>query len=124
MKRILAISCLFVFLCANTELYQLLKLPVLFHHYLEDHHSTFTEFLYEHYNNNQTHSDNHHHDHQNLPFKTTGCGTTHTTLAFNNQNNLSLCRLNDGSEKIISIYKEVIYSSSIFNKVWQPPQFS
>ena len=33
-----AISLLFVFLYANTELHQLLKLPMLIHHYLSHHH--------------------------------------------------------------------------------------
>ena len=77
MKNLIAISFLFVFLGANTELHQLLKLPDLIHHFLEhrtqEPNETITEFLVEHYSDTQNHSKTDQHDHDNLPFKTNDC---------------------------------------------------
>ncbi len=129
LKNTIVISFLTLFLYANTELHELLKIPVLVHHYLEhddnDNSVSFIDFLNEHYNNNNSHNDtdNKHHDHQKLPFKTNDCATVHTVLAFNNANDLSIDQIDYCSVKVISICNELIYSSSFQNKILQPPQF-
>ncbi|MES2286220.1 MAG: hypothetical protein V4547_11070 [Bacteroidota bacterium] len=128
MKKLIAISFVFVFLYANTELHQLLKLPVLVHHYLEHHEegngASFAGFLYSHYNNEKSHSDNNHHDHQNLPFKTIDCTNIHTSLAYNHHYQYSFQHRNPVSVKIIVVYNEIIYSSASLSNIWQPPKFS
>jgi len=117
-----------VFLGANTELHQLLRLPVLLHHFLEHHDQepdeTFADFMNEHYADTQNHSDTDHHDHDNLPFKTNDCATMHSNIAFNHQHNFSLAQPNTLSVEVLVAYNVVIYSSSIRDKIWQPPQFS
>lgn len=63
--------CIFFF--ARTDLNQMVRLPVLFHHYQE--HSTeqngcsFWDFLTMHYGGPVNHADDRHGDHGKLPFK-------------------------------------------------------
>ncbi|HET8963956.1 MAG TPA: hypothetical protein VFM99_08670 [Chitinophagales bacterium] len=129
MKNKIVISFLTLFLYANTEMHEILKIPVLVHHYLElddnNNSESFIGFLNEHYNNNNSHNDtdNKHHDHQKLPFKTNDCATVHTVLAFTNANNLFVGQFEYCTVKVISIYNVLIHSSSFQNKILQPPQF-
>lgn len=72
MNKLIVYFLVFVFLCANTSLGQLVKLPNLVEHYkvhnneLSSNSISFIEYIKLHYakkvDNNQ--------DHQNLPFKT------------------------------------------------------
>ena len=127
MKKTIAISLLFAFLTSNTELHQLLKLPVLIHHFMEhhdqDHHESFADFLKKHYADNPNHSDNHHHD--NLPFKTNECATMHnSTVAYYHQHHFSFCQPMIVF-KNISVTSKVEFSSSAFlSSIWQPPKIS
>ncbi|MCE9540348.1 MAG: hypothetical protein K8R85_14200 [Bacteroidetes bacterium] len=127
MKKLIAISFVFVFLYANTEMHQLLKLPVLVHHYLEHckeaNNSSFVGFLYNHYNSEKPHSDNDHHDHQNLPFKT-DCANIHTSFAFTGHHQYSFQSTPPVSVKVNVVYNEIIYSSASLSNIWQPPKFS
>ena len=128
LKRLILISLILVFLCANTELHQLFRLPVLIHHYLEHHQDeqdkSFLHFLSDHYSSNPEHSDNDNHEHDNLPFKTNDCATMHSNVAFNHQHNFTFCEPQVVSEKVSVAYNVGIYSSAILNTIWQPPQFS
>jgi hypothetical protein len=126
LKKLIAILSLFIFLCANTELNQLLKLPILVHH-LIDHHNqepdeTFMDFVNEHYSDQQSHSENK--DHNNLPFKTTDCSITHSTLAFVNLIPFSISQTIVFHAKTPPIYSNLFYSTSVINNIWQPPKFS
>ena len=129
MKRTIAISLLFVFLSANTELHQLLKLPILLHHFLEhhdqDHQESFADLLMEHYSDTPNHSGNDHHGHDNLPFKTNDCATMHnSTVAYIHQHHFSLCQPMIVSDNI-SVSSKVEFSSSAFlRNIWQPPKIS
>ena len=130
MKKIIAISFLFVFLCANTEIGQLLKLPNLIEHFKEhqdhkDEHSlSFIDFVKSHYNDNHKHSDTDKHDeHQNLPFKTINTNVN-TVIAFENQPTISF-------RKPISIvvnntvpFPQELYTSDVFASIWLPPKLS
>lgn len=128
MKKVVAISFLFVFLSANTELHQLLKLPMLLNHFLEHHDQepdeSLADFLNEHYSETHNHSDNEHHDHDNLPFKSNDCATMHSNVVFNHDHNFSFCEPHIVSEKAsVATNNVVIYSSAVLNTIWQPPQF-
>jgi len=125
MKKFIAISFLAVFLCASTEIHQILRLPVLIQHYLEhqevNNNQSLAEFLTNHYSNRQNHSDS---NHNNLPFKTADCATAHVALAFANHAQYSVQSPTTFQEKASSIYNDVIYSSAIVNSIWQPPKQS
>jgi len=129
LKRTIVISLLAMFLYANTELHELLKLPVLVHHYLEHDTSSpdlsFFEFLKEHYDSNNTHRhpDNNHNDHQKLPFKNGNCSTMHSVLDVFQVGMQSCCQIDVCSVKAIFPCDDLIYLSSIYTEVFQPPQF-
>ena len=130
MKKIIAISFLFIFLCANTEIGQLLKIPNLIHHYLEhrnhkeDHTSTFIDFVKSHYNDNHKHSDTDKHDeHKNLPFKTIN-SNIHTILVFENQLAVSFTKPNTISTTITTPFSKEFYTSDVFAYIWLPPKLS
>jgi hypothetical protein len=116
----------FVFLCVNTELHQLLKLPFLVHHYMEhkakNPDCTVLDFLKDHYANNNLQSAQTDKEHKNLPFKTTDCTTSHTVLAFDNLNKYLLRPTNTFSIKVKVVDNETIYTSASLSKIWQPPQ--
>ena len=126
MKKLIAISFLFVFLSANTELNQLLRLPILIHHFLEHHEQepdeTFTDFLNEHYSADQSLSNHEHHDHDNLPFKTTHCSVAHASLAFVSQIQYSIPKPIILYDKISPVYNGSYYSSAVGSNIWQPPK--
>ncbi len=128
MNKLIAISLLIVFLCVNTELHQLLRLPVLIHHFLDHSNQepeiSFVEFLNEHYSSNQKHSDNSHKDHDKLPFKTLDCSNAHVALAFVNHSEFSIPTPTTFYDKISSSYYSVIYSSTVIRNIWQPPKIS
>jgi flagellar hook-basal body complex protein FliE len=130
LKKIIAISLLSIFLCANTEIGQLLKLPTLIHHYFEhhndkdedDHDISFIDFLKKHYNENDNHPSNTKHDHQNLPFKTTDCNSINSVIALVQQTVFTLHTTSIISEKNIAAYTEQHYTSKSFGSIWQPPR--
>ncbi len=126
LKKLVAISLLFVFLSANTELHQLLKLPMLIHHFLEHHDhepdETFAGFLNEHYSDTQNHCDTDHHD--NLPFKTNDCATMHNNVAFNHSHNFSISQPTIISEKLLVAHNVIVFSSVALSNIWQPPKIS
>jgi hypothetical protein len=130
LKKVIALSLLFTFLSANTELHQLLNLPMLIHHYFshhqDEHDKSFAHFLSDHYSSNPEHTedDKHEHEHDNLPFKTNHCATMHSVTAFNHPHNFSLSEPNIVSEKVEVIYNVLIYSSSALTNIWQPPKLS
>jgi hypothetical protein len=128
LKKLIAISFLFVFLTANTELHQLLKLPVLIHHYLSHHQDeqdkSFLHFLSDHYSSTPEHSDNDHHEHDNLPFKTNDCATAHVSIAFVNLTPFTISRPIIFQDKVSPIYNGGFYSASVISNIWQPPKIS
>lgn len=124
----MCISFLVMFLGVSTELHQFLRLPVLIHHFIdhyqEDSSTSFTDFLGLHYTSTETHSDNEHHDHDKLPFKTASCAMAHIAIAFVNHIQLSLPSPNSIEAKESAEYAGEFYSSAFLNTIWQPPKFS
>jgi hypothetical protein len=106
---------------------QLLKLPVLIHHYLEHHNAvngvSFAAFLHEHY------SDHHNHpsangEHEKLPFK---------NCDFSSLQAISFCEppvsfqfetIKPIAVKEKTSYEIPFYSSLSFSSIWQPPKTS
>ena len=129
MKKSIAISLLFVFLCANTEIGQLLKLPNLIQHFTEhhDHDNTldisFADFIDFHYNKTEKHSNKGNENHQNLPFKTINTNVN-TVLAFENQTEFSFRKPNIISLNRTVPFSQDFYISSVFASIWLPPKLS
>lgn len=126
MKRLLAIFFLFTFLSANTAFGEVLKLPVLIHHYVEheelEHKVSFIDFLKEHYSNLAQHDDYAHHHHDNLPFKSTiGHGSNVITII--PPLSLKLERIEFASDKIkILVHRNEHFDNNYLSKIWQPPR--
>ena len=101
---------------------------MLIHHYLshhqDEHDKSFAHFLEDHYSSNPEHSDNDHHEHDNLPFKTADCATAHVALAFINHTLYSIPRPVAFYDKISPIYNGAFYSSAVVSNIWQPPKIS
>jgi len=128
LKKLFIISSLLVFLCANTELHELMKLPVFVHHYFEHQkscpQSTLADFIYDHYNSESDHSAKKDHHHHRLPLKANDCGTFHASKVMGSLDGFYF-RQNYGTNADLPIFcNQEDISSSFFNKVWQPPQFT
>ena len=129
LKKIIVISFLFVFLCANTEIAQLLKLSNLIEHFSE-HHNHFRNqnvsllyFMAIHYNDNQHHSNNGKDNHENLPFKTVDT-SVNQVLAFENHTTFSFRTPSTVSLKSTVPFHQKFYISNVFACIWQPPKLS
>lgn len=126
MRKLTAILLLLIFMCANTELGQLLKLPVLIHHYLEHHNddfsASFTDFLHKHYTEENSHPSTNN-EHEKLPFKSQDVGFSQTTLIYQSPVGFELQLTKPASSKEKIIYTPNFYSSAILTKIWQPPRF-
>jgi len=121
----IAISFLFIFLCANTEIGELLKLPVLIHHYLEHHGDdagiSFFDFLHKHYNEERSHSSSDT-EHEKLPFKNTDIGFSQITLIHQPPILFEIKTDKPISTKENIIYSTAFHSSSHLSRIWQPPK--
>ena len=127
MKRVIAISFLFIVLTANTAFVQLLRLPTLVHHYFEHvewDNSTLIEFLSVHYASTINHPDDKHHDHEKLPFKALECQAIQVQT-FIPQTTFSIAQIIFNTVEIKKpIYNQQNYSNAYLNSIWQPPRFS
>ncbi|WP_290822357.1 hypothetical protein [Flavobacterium sp.] len=72
MNKLIVFFLISVFMCANTSIGQLLKVPNLIEHYNEHKNEltsdsiSFIDYIVSHYSKNAENN----HDHQDLPFKT------------------------------------------------------
>ncbi|MFC4740163.1 hypothetical protein ACFO3U_09175 [Flavobacterium ponti] len=123
MNRIVALFLINVFMCANTSIGQLLKVPNLIEHYKEhkddltNYSSSFTQFLKFHYSKN---TENNEKEHQDLPFKTFDNTVNHlftlTTLNFQ-----LLYKKATFKVKKSFFYKNS-FKSNLFTSFWLPPK--
>ncbi len=129
LNRIIAISCLIVYLFTTTELHQLLKLPVLAHHYQEhkqiDSDITFWQFMSMHYSQPDDHDADHDKD-MKLPFKTDdGCMSFITAVyvaPIVASMPIASTKPVYRSEKKEHFQKQVCLQSSFLASIWQPPR--
>ena len=114
-----------IFLFVNTELRQLLKLPVLIHHYLEhdadDEGLSFFQFLHEHYS--EDHSPAKDKEHQSLPFKSHDLSFAQTALAYQHPVEFEYIPGNTLATKVNTIYSPAFHPTSIPSRIWQPPKY-
>ena len=126
LKKLATIFLFTVYLFSTTEAHQLLKLPVIFQHFLE-HKSenkqiSFLQFLDIHYMHGNPNDKDHDRDMQ-LPFKTSGCCAFSVSTSF-----VSLMQpisIENPSETMIirhGISKIHFINSSYLSNIWQPPK--
>ncbi|MFZ7115390.1 MAG: hypothetical protein ACO1G9_08450 [Bacteroidota bacterium] len=127
MKHSVAIFLLVVHLFTATELYQLLKFPLLIEHFREhkqqDSNLSFYAFLKMHYAESIIHDD---HDHDmKLPFKTDqGCINTSITAIESYPHFEMHLKPSNNPTKIFFPYRESFLPSSFLSSIWQPPKVS
>ncbi len=128
MQKFWSIYFIFIFMCANTAFGEVLKLPVLFEHYTEhaqkDKDVSFFDFLAKHYGTSINHQHNDkHHDHENLPFKTTNVHFVHVVSLEPPFLFMANTILGYFTNEVI-IHHQQAYSNTTINTIWQPPRLS
>ncbi|MBS1490098.1 MAG: hypothetical protein JSS93_06205 [Bacteroidetes bacterium] len=121
MKRVLAIAFLVLYINSNTELHELMRLPVLFEHFSEHKNLaggiSLWNFLVMHYSTNQSHDA---HD-SRLPFKDPSHSFTAAvlvlpTLPFSLTYTQFVADVNHDN-----CYCETVFSSPL-SEIFQPPK--
>ena len=125
MKKLISILLLSLYLVSTTELYQLLKMPLLIEHYFQHKNlnpeMSLTAFLKTHYDHPVKDSD--HEQDQRLPFVSHASllsvvFTVNPSLDF-----LCIEKVFTPIESKKTFYKSALYNKEILNSIWQPPRF-
>ena len=123
MNKLVTFFLITVFLCANTSIGELLKVPNLIEHYKQHIQEAsnvgvkFVDFLKEHYSKN---SENDLEEHQNLPFKTID-HTSNVLFVF------PVSQFKLVNEKVAIVANETFvyknsFKSNLFTSIWLPPK--
>ncbi len=123
MSKVIAFFLITLFLCTNTSIGQLLKVPNLIEHYKEHKgivnttSSSFIQFLKVHYSENTKNKEK---EHQDLPFKTFDSSVNHlfTFVILNFQ--LSYKRTTFKAKKVFFYTNS--FKSNLFTSIWLPPK--
>lgn len=128
MKKIIAILFLGLYLTTTSEIFELLKLPILLSHFLEhqseNNQITFVSFLEMHYSSQNNHFKKNHSD-TKLPFKTHHCCSSCSSLITFLEPNLHfifhkniILPINVKSNFSYTF----IFESNFQSSIWQPPK--
>lgn len=121
MKRLLAISLLALYINSNTELHELMRLPLLVEHFTEHKKMvgdiSFWEFLAMHYNTNVAHDA----DDNQLPFKDPAHSFTSPTLAIPIHKIILSDAQVISEVSHVSSYKATFIASHL-SDIFQPPR--
>ena len=125
MNKLVTFFLITVFLCANTSIGELLKVPNLVEHYKQhiqqasNSSASFVDFIKDHYAKN---TDNDLEEHQNLPFKTFDYASN-VLIVFP----ISQFQLENKNVAIVSnkrfVYKNS-FKSNLFTSIWLPPKIA
>jgi len=122
-KRLLAISLLVLYVNSNTELHEIMRLPLLIEHFTEHKKLvgdiSFWEFLVMHYNTSASHDA----DDNRLPFKDPAHSFSATTLAVPIHRIILNETLLISEVLHISSYNETFIASHL-SDIFQPPRIS
>ena len=126
MKRTFSILLLLIFLTVNTEAHQLLKLPILVHHYIEhkkqNQKISFADFLNMHYvmaddGDGDTAED------MQLPFKSDNACANVCSIGFVSQANYQLTiKITPTENNVFNNHSVEFLSSAFLSSIWQPPK--
>ena len=119
------ISILSVYLISTTELYQLVKLPMLVEHFNEhkgqDKDITLWDFLCMHYAHGDVKDADHDKD-MKLPFKShDGCFSS-SVIAYIPKDFPTIAKPAHSISKTFSVFDEQFLTSSFLDCIWQPPK--
>lgn len=129
MKKLLAIFFLFTFINGYTAFGEVLKLPILVHHFIEhtqeDKAVRIFDFLVQHYANKINHQhQNNQSEHEKLPFKTIN---SHPSSAVSIVSSFFFV-ISHNNAVIVDLqkpaYNEQDYPNTFLSSIWQPPCFS
>lgn len=127
MKKVVALAFLSIYLLSTTELYQLLKVPSLFEHYLEhktkDQNISFADFVYMHYSQ-ENDNDGDKQDDMKLPFKSHSCSIfSMSFVPLTAQQNITFHTVQEfNKRKLTTNFYTLSISSSHLLAIWQPPK--
>ena len=123
LKRLLAISLLVLYVNSNTELHEMIRLPLLIEHFTEHKKLvgdiSFWEFLVMHYNTNTSHDA----DDNRLPFKDPAHSFSATTLAVPIHRIILNETVSISEVSHLSFYSETFVASHL-SDIFQPPRIS
>lgn len=127
MKKWIALFFFVIITLSQTEVHQLLRLPILFEHYSEHKAQngalTFSDFLLMHYASSN-HKDADHQRDSQLPFKSHECPATinmHTLFVEQHAINIEIPAVQE--VEITNFYVAIIPDSHL-SDIWQPPKLS
>lgn len=122
MNKLIAYFLISVFMCANTSIGQLLKVPNLIEHFNEHkkevttNSNSFIDYIVSHYSKNAENN----HDHEDLPFKTFD-NSSSTLFAFS-----IITDQIQVVKSLISSQKKFFYNksfkSNLIASIWLPPK--
>lgn len=122
MNKLIAYFLISVFMCANTSIGQLLKVPNLIEHYNEHKNEltsdsiSFIDYIVSHYSKNAENN----HDHEDLPFKTLD-NSSSALFAFS-----IITYQIQVLKSLISTQKKFFYNksfkSNLIASIWLPPK--
>lgn len=124
MKKGVAVILFFLYLCSTTEVYQLLKIPILIEHYQWhkqlDPNLTFYSFIEHHYNEQTKDAD--WQTDQKLPFMT----HNHYSISSFTINAPISIEVKESKPTILSrkvgLHNDAILGLDKINSIWQPPK--
>lgn len=125
MKKLIAIFLISVFMCANTSIGQLLKIPNLIEHYIEHKNElttasiSFIDFLETHYSKN---AENNKEEHQDLPFKTFEIASTVFLLTNNANFQIQPIKVLIPNKQKFFYHKN--FKSHLIASIWLPPKIA
>lgn len=125
-KSKIIILLVFTILFASTELHELVRIPLLFSHFLEhtskDQKMNFSEFINIHYNHQ--HKEGHSDRDENLPFKPHKYCITLSETISPSFNQIIINRLTFLIKKTYPIFSDINFSSADLASIWQPPKLA
>src|SRR5690606_4838548 len=129
MKKVWAIFFLLTFLNAHTAFGEVLKLPILIHHYIEhseqDQDASIIHFFVKHYQGSADHQHQHsHNDLDKLPFKTVD-GHVDWVVTIIPQYYIEISHhINVISALNFPACSQENYATAAVKNMWQTPRFS
>lgn len=126
MKKLAAILLLAIYVFSTTDAHELLKLPVIFQHFIEhkeeNRNISFLQFISMHYMHGNPIDKDHDRDMQ-LPFKTPcSCAFSSAPPFVALMQRISIESPVEISHTRHSILKDSFINSFYLSKIWQPPR--
>lgn len=125
MKKLFAISFLFVYLLSTTELSQLLKMPLLVEHFIEhkeeNKHLTLQQFLYTHYAMGDVKDADYEKD-MKLPFKTRDNCLASIINVYLPSQKVVITKPVQFTQNQHFKTQETFLQSTFLSNIWQPPR--